>query len=168
MSHDELRKLAEAATPGPWWTDEKDKRRSPALPSPFVVYSHDGHVVQADWAANPDADLAFIAAANPQTVLSLLDQLAAANALIAKLEQLVCDFQAAAMIDVGNQGGPCRVEPRHVEVEITRLRASIAALVKAGNLMHDICACKGAGRFIGGTTVDCPHCAAWRKAKEGA
>lgn len=40
-----------------------------------------------------------------------------------RLEQLVCDFQAAAMIDVGNQDGPCLVEPRHLEAEMTWLRS---------------------------------------------
>ena len=38
-------------------------------------------------------------------------------------EQRICDFQAASMLDVGNQGGPCLVEPRHIEAEILRLRA---------------------------------------------
>jgi hypothetical protein len=55
----------------------------------------------------------------------------AALAEIDRLYQRVCDFQAAALIDVGNQGGPCRVEPCHVEAEVTRLRVERGALLTA-------------------------------------
>jgi hypothetical protein len=46
------------------------------------------------------------------------DALRAENA---RLAQLVCDFQAAAMLDVGNQGGPCCVEPKHVAAHVEGL-----------------------------------------------
>lgn len=39
-----------------------------------------------------------------------------------RLEQLVCDFQAAGQIDVGGMNGPCRVEPRHIEQHVTELQ----------------------------------------------
>lgn len=57
--------------------------------------------------------------------------LAEERANVAQLEQRVCDFQAAGMIDVGGQGGPCRVEPKHIEQHVTELRAKVAALEAA-------------------------------------
>ena len=57
--------------------------------------------------------------------------LAEERAKVAQLEQRVCDFQAAGMIDVGGQGGPCRVEPKHIEQHVTELRAKVAALEAA-------------------------------------
>jgi hypothetical protein len=39
---------------------------------------------------------------------------------IERLEQRVGDFQIASLIDVG--GGPCNVEPHHVESHVTELR----------------------------------------------
>lgn len=57
--------------------------------------------------------------------------LATARAQVVELEQKVCNFQAAAMIDVGKQGGPCLVEPKHVEQHVTELRSQIAGLEAA-------------------------------------
>jgi hypothetical protein len=48
---------------------------------------------------------------------------------IANLEQLVCDFQASALINVKGESGPCRVDPQDVEQEVTRLRNELARLV---------------------------------------
>ena len=56
------------------------------------------------------------------------DPLTTALARAESLEQKVCDFQAASMLDVGNQGGPCRVEPEHVESHIKELRAKVESL----------------------------------------
>lgn len=42
---------------------------------------------------------------------------------LARFQQLVCDFQAAAMLDVGGQGGPCCVEPKHVAAHVQALHA---------------------------------------------
>lgn len=62
---------------------------------------------------------------NERHLLSLLSwrqkEAREARAELERLAQLVCDFQAASMLDVGRQGGPCRVEPRHVEQEMVRL-----------------------------------------------
>lgn len=68
----ELRRLAEAATPGPW----------------EVKHTSDGDVIQTEYerggweiaderADVPHQNAAFIAAANPSTILSLLDELEA-------------------------------------------------------------------------------------------
>lgn len=71
------------------------------------------------------------------------DQLAAQSAKMAELEQRVCDFQAAAMIDVGGMNGPCCVEPRHVERHVTELRNQIAALeAQAGAMREALELCK--------------------------
>ena len=77
MTDDELRRLAEAATPGPWKVERDD-------PSPDV---HDatGSVIattmHSDLSRMEDGhNAAFIAAANPAAVLALLDRLRAAEA----------------------------------------------------------------------------------------
>ncbi len=66
---------------------------------------------------------------NPQVELeakaAAYDALQAENA---RLEQLVADFRTASMLEVGNQGGPCWVEPRHVEQHVNELRAENARL----------------------------------------
>jgi hypothetical protein len=48
-----------------------------------------------------------------------------------RLEQKVCDFQAASMIDVAGQGGPCLVEPHHVESHVNELRTRLEAAESA-------------------------------------
>ena len=66
MTHDELRRLAEAATPGPWSS------------SGSQVWGYDGNLVAAvrdhsELVDRPDAE--FIAAVDPQTILGLLDEI---------------------------------------------------------------------------------------------
>lgn len=80
----ELRRLAEAATPGVWV-----KRSHPMMPS-FVQAQrlnpsdpYDIEIMGEDDTLYPtrEADVDFIAAANPTTILALLDELAAPQAL---------------------------------------------------------------------------------------
>lgn len=59
------------------------------------------------------------------------------DAELADLHQRVCDFQAASMLDVGGQGGPCLVEPRHVERHITDLRAELAKVTAERDAAED-------------------------------
>lgn len=47
-----------------------------------------------------------------------------------RLEELVQEFQASGLIDVGNVGGPCCVEPRHIEQHVTELRSEIDSLTQ--------------------------------------
>jgi hypothetical protein len=65
-----LRELAEKATPGPW-------HKSGNLNNNVIQTSHITrdvwHICACFHAGEPDAE--FIAAANPQTILSLLDEL---------------------------------------------------------------------------------------------
>lgn len=59
------------------------------------------------------------------------------TAELAAEQQKVCDFQAASMLDVGGQGGPCRVQPHHVEAHVTNLRADNTRLRDALKAMRD-------------------------------
>ena len=68
----ELRRLAEAATPGPWEWDDNHAR-----PGLRHGRSFGGVLFRCGALYGPDAaDAAFIAAANPAVVLALLDRLA--------------------------------------------------------------------------------------------
>ena len=68
----ELRRLAEAATPGPWEWDDNHAR-----PGLRHGRSFGGVLFRCGALYGPDAaDAAFIAAANPAAVLALLDHLA--------------------------------------------------------------------------------------------
>ena len=77
----ELRRLAEAATPGPWeWDDDHGLRHG---------RSFGGVLFRCGALYGPDAaDAAFIAAANPAAVLALLDVAAERDALAAKVERV--------------------------------------------------------------------------------
>jgi hypothetical protein len=61
--------------------------------------------------------------ATPETILALLSALEEAREQLTILEQLVCDFQAAGMIDVAGMNGPCEVKPIHIENHVIELRA---------------------------------------------
>jgi hypothetical protein len=65
--------------------------------------------------------------AKPDELTSLRTQLAERDERLSRLEALVQDFQASGLIDVGNVGGPCCVEPRHIEAHVTELRQEIDA-----------------------------------------
>lgn len=63
ITHEKLRELANKATSGPWECGLRNYDKS------FVVHKN-GHVVE--WS---EKNMCFIAAANPETVLSLLDEI---------------------------------------------------------------------------------------------
>jgi hypothetical protein len=76
--------------------------------------------------------------------------------------QLVCDYAASAMIDVDGQGGPCRVEPHHIEHHIASLIArakdaesSLAALAVAAMESVRITDCEG--ECASSEPETCPH-----------
>ncbi len=71
MSDEELRRLAQEAPPGPWWV----QRGSHLIRD--VVRSSKGAAV-----ARPEMATDLIAAANPATVLSLLERLKKAEAMV--------------------------------------------------------------------------------------
>ncbi|HCO02682.1 MAG TPA: hypothetical protein DIT48_04825 [Actinobacteria bacterium] len=72
MRDEELRELAERATPGPWTQDAHDDTY---LTSPTGHLFWDGEGLGLRWPN--DADAAYIAAVSPSVVLSLLDRLRA-------------------------------------------------------------------------------------------
>ena len=81
-THDELRKLAEAATPGPWIEDSENHPddisiwAGPADDGQFLGNMGTDHVRQLGVTCDVErANARFIAAANPQTILALLDEL---------------------------------------------------------------------------------------------
>lgn len=79
----ELRRLAEAATPGKWVTEDEDISIGGNVIGVYVAHEDGGRIGQAfaNCLVPTDekcrANAAFIAAANPAAVLSLLDELEA-------------------------------------------------------------------------------------------
>lgn len=65
MTHAELRRLAEAATPGPWYVEKRPHTY-------WEMRTKYGSLIFRD--AN-ECDAAYIAAVNPKTVLGLLDEI---------------------------------------------------------------------------------------------
>lgn len=108
IDRNELRRLAQAATPGPWKV-VKDHE----LPG-----VHGGDVILGgsfyDYSVPDDEDEAFIAAANPATVIELLDE----------IERLRAVFEAARA--VLRYGGPERFGTAWCELD----KAVQAVLVK--------------------------------------
>lgn len=92
-----LRALAEAATPGGWFAQEHRHWADPKRPQLRVMYTAtDAHNLGAKFSlanielygtgrGSDETNAAFIAAANPQTVIALLDDLDACMASRAKL-----------------------------------------------------------------------------------
>ena len=81
----ELRKLTQAATPGPWWVNQDGLNHG--FPRGVLeINANDWHALAGAWAINgakPSeegaANAAFIAAANPAAISELLDRLEAAE-----------------------------------------------------------------------------------------
>lgn len=103
----ELRRLAEAATPGEWRARGNEVLNGGQNRKPIVT--------RPDHQGMADAD--YIAAANPATVLSLLDALEAAEADAEANEE--AHDQALRAI-------------RQMDAEKARLRARVEALERAG------------------------------------
>jgi hypothetical protein len=107
---------------GPRDRDEEDDGNCDGCGTRYLFDEPDPGSSGPWWNANtPDGDTT-----GPGDTAPTRAEAGPRDATIAGLEQRVCDFQAAAMIDVGNQGGPCRVEPHHVEKHVTGLYAEIA------------------------------------------
>lgn len=70
---DELERLAKAATPGPWYAGEKNRWQ--LHDGRFIRTSHDHSGTAMVVSGGGDAD--FIAAANPETVLALVERVRA-------------------------------------------------------------------------------------------
>lgn len=94
----ELRKVAEAATPGPWKTHAIDDTSIVSADGEDVATTCDTSIVERSGAYNyerMEADAAYIAAASPDVILGLLDRLEAAERALPTLpEALVRAAQA--------------------------------------------------------------------------
>jgi hypothetical protein len=67
MDYELLRKLAVNATPGPWVVDDGYGAQILSQNGEMCIYDEGGHNM---------ADARFIAAANPATIINLLDEIA--------------------------------------------------------------------------------------------
>jgi hypothetical protein len=94
MTDTELRKLAEAATPGPWSHEASSlHERDHILYSNRTDMMHGLNLMtlaDGDW--NHVNNVEFITAADPSTILSLLDRLVAAEDRVKRLEEALRPF----------------------------------------------------------------------------
>lgn len=104
----ELRRLAKAATPGPWTTEKPSKDEDGWALESVVAWTpgRQGVYARAERGSYPAADCDYIAAANPATLLRLLE-IAEAARLLRKtkwghkdwphqiMDPLPCDVAAA-------------------------------------------------------------------------
>jgi hypothetical protein len=123
-----LRELAEAATRGQWehtgWTESE---------SNYIVDGPGDRIVaDTSESERPDADAAFIAAANPTTVLALLDEIDRLSAKVSDMrsERLRVESKLAA-VTVARDSlagiAESAIAPEHEDIH-----AIIAELRKAG------------------------------------
>ena len=91
----ELRRLAQAATPGPWWVNQ-DSLNHGFECGVLEINAKDWHALAGAWGvtgAKPSeegaANAAFIAAANPAAINELLDRIEAAEKDIALKERVI-------------------------------------------------------------------------------
>jgi hypothetical protein len=84
--YNELKKLAEAATPGEWTNKGKVVRCVVSETHDGCTYAFDRVIAQTAIHDNRAADMAFIAAANPQAVSEML-------AHISQLEQRISELE---------------------------------------------------------------------------
>lgn len=127
-----LRELATQATPGPWDVDEGTDTRPPVIVARDIDADDRGRAVHykteiatAGDTADDEANAAYIAAANPTAIISLLDELDAARARIAEVEGAI--EEAARMAEQGilsADGGQAAVEIRSlIPLELRKARS---------------------------------------------
>lgn len=87
----ELRRKAEAATPGPWETTSVSIGTESTPDAVLGVVASSGNVLW-DPQEMGEEDKAFIAAANPAVVLALLNEVAALHDRTATLKERLRDF----------------------------------------------------------------------------
>jgi len=129
----DLRALAEAATSGPWRLDSEVHPK--AINDPKQVRFFDethqawSNLVYCHWSAK---DAAFIAAANPQTVIGLLDRIEAAEATIGF-------WAGQASYDEGAVNREVELSKKNAELSATRsqLEEAKAALTVCKVAMQD-------------------------------
>lgn len=107
--HNELRALALAATPGPWQAQQRNKQEAIYIVGPDCTPPA-CHAFYADNAA-------YIAAANPATVLALLDEVEAAHASRRAAQRLKRIYLSGPMTGLPEMNFPA------FHAEAARLRA---------------------------------------------
>ena len=107
---EELRRLAEAATPGPWRMEHMSISAHihqvdglHGLASCVIGYGNWDEPKQSEGAKNAS----FIAAANPATIIALLDELDASKAMVRKLYQGYVNTLEAGRDRILALGGQC-------------------------------------------------------------
>jgi hypothetical protein len=102
----DLKARAEAATPGPWAIlDERDLEVNVGPPGTLcIVNSHGDLLLEGvdEFSDTPDADAAYIATADPATVVALIKRLERAEAAVAAAHALADDYDKVT--------GPCRAK----------------------------------------------------------
>lgn len=132
-----LRQVAEAATPGPWGvTQDEDSGAR-------MVFSGDIHLCDVSEWSRWLGNAAYIAAANPATMLALLDEVEALRAAVGRVRNVEHYF---------------REEYAHQFVGAERVAERIRAALDAGEVGdHPPCcsACGGKGGTYSGPCWDC-------------
>ena len=99
-----LRSLCEAATPGPWRLRTNRHETTDGYPWGWVSENTDRNIdlpnVRIHWERDQGrANAAFIAAANPQAILSLLDRVEALEGALASIHSLAQDQSGSRTFD---------------------------------------------------------------------
>ena len=103
---DTLRKLAEAATPGPWRKDLGDGNEmrfvsvDDANGIPIVMM--DDFLEENGWTLD-QSNIDFIAAANPTVVIDLLDQIDALRIMVKSLENLLKEARSEELRELNGE-----------------------------------------------------------------
>lgn len=108
---DELRKAAEAATPGPWQQHLVDDTTVTSTTLDVCcTFPDGGRNDDVDFAApveQHEANAAYIAAANPKAILELLDRIAALEAENARLREALTDLTEFVVSKFMAHDEPC-------------------------------------------------------------
>lgn len=122
---EELKRLAEAATPGPWFRSGDHAMKD--------LGKYSTHI--ADCMGN-DGDAAFVAAANPASVLELIDRIAALEAEIADQRNIAFAAQkeAARLADLEKELR--RDAERYRWLRDQRIRTIKTSIVVRDNQSH--------------------------------
>jgi len=140
----ELRRLAQAASPGPWWVNQ-DGLNHGFERGVAEINSKEWHALAGAWTINGAkhseegaANAEFIAAANPATVIELLDRIEAAEKDVA-LKERVIDALGSELNAVANERDDLLARIREMErqepfdADSDAFRIAFEAALKAGN-----------------------------------
>lgn len=125
--HAELRRLAKAATPGPWTLYVPEDYQGPEELPGYGVECAEGRAIvwgalEPETGCQFDRDAEFIAAANPKTVLALLDEIDRLKAENDRLRQgMKGDYDIDAWLDWSK-------EKERIKSENEALRGALQAV----------------------------------------